>query len=123
MTNKEDKDLVEKIKSEYEWTPKTPTKVEDIKALDKKVKQPALIFGLSYGIAGSLVLGTGMTLAMKIIGASVAALMPVGIVVGLAGIGMMVSTYPIYNKILEKRKNKYKNQILEKSNEVLGSDK
>ena len=119
MTNEKEKVIVEKIKSNYET--KNLTKLDELKQLDKKVKTPARVFAYSYGTIGSLVLGTGMCLAMKIIGASISALMPVGIAVGIVGIAMVSTAYPIYKKILGKRKKQYSNEIIEKSNELLNN--
>lgn len=104
---------IEKIRNNY--TEKEITKLDELKALDKKVKSPAQIFAYVYGSLSSLVLGTGMCLAMKVIGNH----MGLGIIIGLVGIALTLSTYPIYNKILNKRKSKYKNQILELSNSLL----
>lgn len=104
---------IEKIRNDY--TEKETTKLDELKALDKKVKRPVQIFSYVYGSLSSLVLGTGMCLAMKVIGNSMA----LGIGIGLVGIVLTLSTYPIYNKILNRRKNKYKNQILELSNSLL----
>ena len=110
-----DRIIIEKIKNNYEAKTVEQTKLDELKNLDKKVKNPARIFGYVYGTIGCLVLGTGMCLAMKVIGN----LMPLGIVIGLIGILMVSTTYPIYQKILAKRKSKYADQILTKSNELL----
>ena len=113
--NNQQKQQIEKIKNSYTDTQKELTKFDELKTLDKKVKNPAKIFAYTYGTVGSLVLGTGMCLAMKIIGN----LMPLGIVIGLAGIAMVATAYPLFNRILNKRKAKYKDEILAKSNELL----
>ena len=113
MTNNKEKQYVEKIKNNYTNSVKENTKLDKLKLLDKKVKVPARAVAYTYGTAGSLILGTGMCLAMKIIGASVAALMPIGIGIGLVGIAMVSSAYPLYNKILNKRKAKYSKEIIE----------
>lgn len=114
MENKDIK-TIEKIKANYIEKTKEKSKIEELKELDKKVKKPALIFAYIYGIVGSLVLGTGMCLAMKIIGS----MMAFGIVVGLVGIGMVSSTYTLYKKILQRRKSKFSQEIIEKSDELL----
>lgn len=103
---------VNKIKDSY--CEKPITKLDELKSLDKKVKRPARIFAYIFGVIGSLVLGTGMCLAMKIIGD----LMAVGIVVGVVGIIMLSINYPIYKQILKKRKSKYCKKILELSEEI-----
>lgn len=104
---------VEKIRNQY--TEREKTKLDEVKALDRKVKRPASIFAYVFGTIGALVLGTGMSLAMKIIGD----LMALGIVVGVAGIAMVSLTYPMYKAILKSRKKKYSSKILELTNELL----
>lgn len=103
---------IEKIRASYEQ--KQTTKLDELRALDARVRRPAETFAYAFGTAGSLVLGTGMCLAMKVIGN----MMPVGIVVGLAGIAMVAANYFLYKKILQKRKNKYAEQIFQLSDEL-----
>ena len=105
--------IIEKIRSSY--LEKEITKFDELKELDKKVKRPAQIFAYVYGSISSLVLGTGMCLAMKIIGD----IMAVGIVVGLVGIALTLTTYPIFKAMLKRRKNKYAKQIFELSDSLL----
>ena len=95
MTDEKDLKLVEKIKSEYSAKGEVQSQLDELKALDKKVKTPANIFAYTYGIIGTLVLGFGMCLAMKVIGD----LMALGIVIGVVGIAMVCTTYPIFSKI------------------------
>ena len=105
--------MIEKIRASY--AEKEITKLDELKELDTKVKRPAQIFAYVYGSLSSLVLGTGMCLAMKIIGSSMA----LGIVIGVAGIALMLTTYPIFKTMLKKRKNKYAKQIFELSDSLL----
>lgn len=119
MINDKEKEVVKNIQEEYLTKPNEVTKLEELKRLDRKVKSPAEIFAYTYGVVGSLVLGLGMCLAMKVIGN----LMPLGIVIGILGIAMVSTTYPLYSKILSKRKNKFAEQIIAKSNELLNEEK
>jgi len=112
-----EKEMIEKIRASYEV--KEPTKLDELRELDKKVKNPAYAFAYGYGTVGALVLGTGMCLAMKVIGSSLAFAMPLGIVIGCAGIAICATTYPIFKKIYEKRKNKYSKQVFELSDTLL----
>ena len=84
--------MMEKKKFEYTYT--APTKLEQMKALDKKAKRPVQIFSYIFGAVGALVLGTGMSLAMKVIGDAMLA----GIGIGLVGIAMVSLAYPMYQK-------------------------
>jgi hypothetical protein len=106
---------VKKIQGEY--LPKERTKLDELKALDKKVKFPAEVFAYSFGSAGALVLGTGMCLAMKVIGN----MMGLGIAIGLVGIGLVTANYFLYKKILKSRKSKYAKQINELAEELLSA--
>lgn len=60
-----DKITAERIAEEYAVKEK---KEDSLVALDKKVKKPVFIFSLSFRIVSSLLLGTGMSLAMRVIG-------------------------------------------------------
>ncbi|MDE6274972.1 MAG: dihydropteridine reductase [Clostridia bacterium] len=107
-------DIANKIKDGY--IAKPITKLDELKALDRKVKKPAKVFAYIFGVIGSLVLGVGMCFAMKVLGD----IMAVGIVVGLLGILMVSINYPIYKQMLKKRKRKYCSKILELSQEIVG---
>lgn len=104
---------IEKIRASY--TEKEVTKLDELKQLDKKVKRPAQIFAYVYGSVSSLVLGTGMCLAMKVIGNSMA----LGIIIGVVGIALTLTTYPIFKVILKKRKEKYASKVFELTDSLL----
>ena len=109
-----DKDfLVEQIRTKY--TEKEDSKIDKLRALDKKVSAPAEAFAYSFGIIGALVLGAGMSFAMKVIGDSMA----MGIVIGLLGILMVSVNYPIYKKLRASRRKKYAPEIMKLSDELL----
>lgn len=108
---------IEKIRASY--TEKEVTKLDELKELDKKVKRPATIFAYLFGSLSSLVLGAGMSLAMKVIGSTLSFGMPLGIGVGLLGILLVSINYPMYKKILGRRKNKYSKRIFELSDSLL----
>lgn len=107
---------VARIRQEY--TEKENQKLDKLRALDRKVKLPAEIFAYSFGTVGSLVLGTGMCLAMGVIGNG---LMIPGIVIGCLGIAAVSVNYFIRNKILASRKKKYAEQIMALSDEILNA--
>ena len=107
------KAIVNKIRDSYSEKP--ITKFDELKSLDKKVKRPAKVFAYIFGVVGALVLGTGMCFAMKILGD----IMAVGIAVGIVGIIMTAINYPIYKRILKKRKSKYGAKVLALSDEII----
>ena len=111
-----DKIVAEAIAKDY--APKDNSKIIALKKLDAKAKMPATVFTYTFGILSSLVAGTGMCLSMQVIGGG-AVLTVLGIVIGIIGfIGCGVN-YPIYKKILGRRKKKYASEILKLSEKIM----
>ena len=110
-----DKIIAESIAKDY--APKESSKIVALKKLDNKAKLPATIFTYSFGIISSLVFGTGMCLAMQVIGSGMAG-MVLGIVVGIVGLAGCGVNYPIYKKMLEKGKAKYAYEIVELARQI-----
>ena len=111
-----DKIIAEKIASEY--APKTTSKLNALKKLDRKAKLPAEICAYTLGIISSLILGTGMSLAMGVIGSNTITTMVIGIIIGLVGILGVSINYFIYKKLLAKGKLKYGSDIVRLANEI-----
>ena len=107
-----DKIYAESIAKEY--APKDNSKIVALKKLDAKAKLPATIFTYAWGIISALVFGTGMCLAMQIIGNS----MLLGIMIGIVGMLGCGINYPIYKKLLENGKKKYAYEIVELAREI-----
>ena len=107
-----DKIYAESIAKDY--SPKDNSKIVALKKLDAKAKLPATVFTYSWGIAFALIFGTGMSLAMQVIGNS----MILGIIVGLIGLVGCGVNYPIYKKMLEKGKAKYAYEIVELARQI-----
>lgn len=121
MNNHDQEFLVQKIRTQY--TEKQHTELDELKALDTKVKKPANVFGYTFGTISAIIMGAGMSLVMTEIGAMIGlqnAMVP-GIVIGVVGMVMALCTYPIYKKILDGRKKKYASQILRLSEKIMGN--
>lgn len=101
-----------------EYAPKETSKVVALKKLDRKAKEPANIFAFTFGILSSLLLGTGMSLSMKVIGDGSTLHFIIGIVVGILGIIGVSVNYFIYKKLLEKGKKKYGSDIIRLAKEI-----
>ena len=110
-----DKIYAESIAKEY--APKDSSKIVALRKLDAKAKNPANIFTYTFGIISALVLGTGMSLAMQVIGSGVTGMI-LGIIIGIIGIIGCCVNYPIYKKLLEKGKEKYAYEIVELAREI-----
>ena len=110
-----DKIIAESIANDY--APKESSKLVALKKLDNKAKLPATIFTYSCGIISALVFGTGMCLAMQVIGGGIGGMI-FGIVVGIIGLIGCGVNYPIYKKMLEKGKKKYAYEIVQLAKEI-----
>ncbi len=111
-----DKIYAEQLANEY--APKQTSKVVALKKLDRKAKLPANIFAYTFGIVFSLVFGTGMCLAMKVIGAGSTASVALGVVIGIIGMIGIGINYPIYKKLLESGRKKYAFEIMQLAKEI-----
>lgn len=104
---------IENIKSRYEILEKEQSKLERLKALDKKVKNVPLIISLTVGIAGILIFGFGMTLAMQW------EYYVAGVIVGIVGAAVMGANAFLHKFVSKKMKDKYGAEILKLSDELL----
>lgn len=110
-----DKVYAQNIANEY--APKTESKVVALKKLDQKAKTPANVFAFTFGTVSALVLGTGMSFAMGVIGGTTFTF-ALGIAIGVLGIIGMSVNYPIYKKILANGKAKYAADIIELARQI-----
>ena len=110
-----DKIIAESIAKDY--APKDNSKIVALKKLDNRAKLPATIFTYSCGIVSALVFGTGMCLAMQVIGSGIFGVV-LGIIIGLIGLFGCGVNYPIYKKMLEKGKSKYAYEIVQLAREI-----
>ena len=110
-----DKILAEAIAKDY--APKDNSKIVALKKLDKKAKLPATIFTYTFGVISALIVGTGMCLAMQVIGSGVVP-MVAGIVIGIIGFIFCGINYPVYIRMLERDKAKYAYEIVELAREI-----
>ncbi len=111
--------MAHKIRTQY--VEKEHSELDELYALDKKVKQPANIFSYMFGTLAALVMGSGMSLVMTDIGTTLGlgdTVIP-GIILGIIGLTMAVVNYPIYKNILAKRKEKFADKIVALSDEII----
>lgn len=113
--------MVERIRTQY--MDRQPSELDELKALDAKVKRPANVFAYIFGSVSAVVMGSGMSLVMTDIGATLSIPQPMmlGIGVGIMGLAMALITYPIYKGILNSRKKKYAARILEISERLMNT--
>ena len=110
-----DKIWAEAIAKDY--APKDSSKIVALKKLDNRAKLPATVFTYSWGIASALLFGTGMCLAMQVIGNGLAGML-LGIAIGVLGMVGCGVNYPLYRKMLERGKAKYAYEIVELARQI-----
>ena len=121
--NKNDqKFMAQEIRSQY--MEKQFTELDELRALDAKVKRPVTAAAYVVGTIGALVMGIGMSLTMTDIGSYVGLndSMAPGIVIGVAGMVISIANYPMYCKVLKSRKKKYASEILKISQKIMENE-
>ncbi len=118
--NKNDRNfLIQRLRAPY--MEKEPNELDELKALDAAVKRPARVLAYMLGSIGALVMGSGMSLIMTDMGATLGLVDPMlpGVIVGVIGLLAVVINYPLYKKILSSRRRKYADRILSISDRLL----
>lgn len=118
--NKNDKEfMAQKIRTQY--MEKQVTELDELRALDARVKRPANVFAYVFGILAAIIMGCGMSVIMTDIGdaLNIGNALITGTVIGSIGLIMALINYPIYNGILGARKKKYADKILNLSEKII----
>lgn len=97
------------------YIPKETDKMEHLRRLDASTTKRSTIIALSIGIVGALILGIGMCCSM-VWGES---LFVPGIVIGLVGIALIVSAYPVYVRVTKKQREKIAPEIIRLTDELM----
>ena len=109
---------VEDIRKKY--LPKEENKMEQLRKLHTVPTQKAQAASIAVGVIGSLIMGTGMSLAMTELGTMLGSFaMVLGILIGAAGMILVALAYPIYNKTLQKERERIAPEILRLSDELM----
>ena len=110
---------VKTIRNKY--LPSEKSELDELKALDHKVRKPANVFAYLFGSLSAIVMGAGMSLVMTDLGAwlGMTETMIPGIVIGVVGMALAILNYPIYKGILASRKKKYAQQIIALSDKLM----
>ena len=109
---------VEEIRKAY--LPREEDKLEQLRRLHSRPTQKAQAASLAMGIVGALILGTGMSLCMTELGASLGDFaLALGIPVGIAGMIQVSLAYPVYIRTLKREREKIAPEILRISSDLL----
>ena len=96
-------------------------KMEQLRRLDANVTKKGITAALITGIAGAIIMGTGMSLVMTDLGDMFGETysMLFGIVIGVTGMIGVALAYPIYNHITKKERKKIGPEIIRLTDELL----
>ncbi len=119
MNQNDQQFMAQKIRTQY--MEKQTTELDELRALDAKVKRPANVFAYIFGSISAIIMGSGMSLVMTDIAETIGLAEPLvpGIIIGVVGMLMAIINYPIYKGILGSRKKKYADKILKLSEKIM----
>lgn len=109
---KEQEEL-KKIRQKY--MPKEADKMEQLRSLDRSVTKKGTTVSLIVGIIGALILGLGMCCTMVWADQW---FIP-GVVIGLAGLVVVGTAYPLYLHVTKKERAKIAPEILRLTDELM----
>ena len=115
--SQEERKEIDSIRRQYTPQDKTETKLERLRRLDGLVKNTAIVWSLVLGIIGCLIFGLGLTMVLEW------SILLWGIILMAIGSVPMAIAYPVYKFVLNKGKEKYGDEILRLSEELLNENK
>lgn len=108
---------IEDIQKQYAPADPADDKMARMRRLNARVRNISVSAAISLGIVGLLLFGAGMSLTLSW-GYYLA-----GILTSVAGIAVMAAANPVYKAVLKKCKNKYGEEILRLTRELLNEHK
>ena len=111
--NESERMEIESIRRQYSKATKEESKLDKLRRLDKTVKNAGTVLPLVIGIIGTLIFGLGLTMLLEW------NLILWGIVIMLIGSVPTALAYPLSLKLTKLYKEKYGDEILSLSEELL----
>lgn len=108
---------IEGIRKQYGGEQVKKDSLSRLRELDKRVKNPPLILSIILGGVGVLVFGTGLTMILEW------SLYVWGILVMVVGIVPVSIAYPLRKRLVKRNKERYGDEILKLSGELLNENK
>ena len=112
----EERKEIDSIRRQYAPKEQEETKLERVRRLDALVKSVPTIWALVLGVLGTLIFGLGLTMILEW------NILLWGIVLMVLGSVPIAVSYPVYKKVLKKYKNRYGEEILRLSEELLNEE-
>lgn len=90
-------------------------KMNQLRRMDEAVTRKVTAVSLAFGLAGTLLLGIGMCCCLV----WADAMFIPGIIIGIAGIGILGAAYPVYNRTLHRQREKIASEIIRLTDELM----
>lgn len=110
----EERREIESIRRSYLPKERSLSKLETLRALDRKVKLVPKLLALSLGVVGCLIFGLGMAMTLEW------DLLIYGSLVSVVGCILMAIAYPVYRTLFFRNRKQYGAEILKLSEEIIG---
>ncbi|MBQ7408309.1 MAG: hypothetical protein IJW13_03450 [Clostridia bacterium] len=112
----EERKEIDSIRRQYSPQEQSESKLERLRRLDAIVKNTSTIWSLVLGVVGTLIFGLGLTMILQW------SIWFWGIVLMIIGSVPIAIAYPTYKYVLKKYKNRYGEEILRLSEELLNEN-
>ncbi|MBR7100687.1 MAG: hypothetical protein IKC74_00200 [Clostridia bacterium] len=107
---------IENIRKQYGGKSEKEIKLERIRKLDSFVHSFSMTLSLIIGVMGALIFGLGMAMIL------VWSITVFGIIVCIVGAVPVAAAYPIFLVTMKRNKEKYGEEILKLSDEILNME-
>ena len=98
---------IQRIRNKYAPKEAGKNSLSELRRLDKSVETPGTIISIIVGIVGTLIFGLGICFCLEW------EMMIPGIIIGIIGVAILSSAYPLYTSITRKRREQLAPRILE----------
>ncbi len=106
---------IKQIREKYESEKKELSKLEMLRKLDKSVTSKAAAFSLTIGVIGVLILGLGLSFILV----WAETLFWAGVITGIFGVLIMITAYPVFHTIYERKRKEVAPQIIKLTDELM----
>ncbi len=106
---------IKQIREKYESEKKELSKLEMLRKLDKSVTSKAAAFSLTIGVIGVLILGLGLSFILV----WAETLFWAGVITGIFGVLIMITAYPVFRTIYERKRKEVAPQIIKLTDELM----
>ncbi len=107
---------IKKIRDKYAPPANEESPMEQLRRLDASATKGAAVAAIAVGVVGALLLGVGMCCTML---AGWEVFFVPGIVVGVIGIAGVAAAYPLYLRMVKRKREKLAPEIMRLSDELM----